>query len=170
MLWLILWFNFWQIFFHSSLLLDFSLATFSFTFCYFRIIFGNFFSYLPFSNYFGDFSLTFCSFRVFLSLPQFYDRPLWSSRRWHRTWKQIRGSLKNDRIQWGSEYQISLVFKWLKRGQIPNGPVLECHLNIGQPNHLNTRRMGAKTLLATLLASSTNFLWEQAWSGKQIAV
>ena len=31
-------------------------------------------------------------------------------------------------IQWGSEYQTSPVFEWLKRGWLPNGLVLECHI------------------------------------------
>ena len=30
-------------------------------------------------------------------------------------------------IQWGSEYQTSSVFKWSKRGWMPNGPVFKCH-------------------------------------------
>ena len=46
-------------------------------------------------------------------------------------------------VQWGSEYQTSLVFKWSKRGWMPNGLVFECHLNTGQPNHLNTAQMDA---------------------------
>ena len=35
-------------------------------------------------------------------------------------------------IQWGSEWQTSLVFKWSKRGWIPNGLVFKCHMNTGQ--------------------------------------
>ena len=44
-------------------------------------------------------------------------------------------------IKWGSEYQTSSPFKWSKRGWMPNGPVFKCHLNTGQPNHLNTGQM-----------------------------
>ena len=44
-------------------------------------------------------------------------------------------------LQWGSEYQTSLEFKWSKRGWMPNGPVFECHLNSKQPDHLNTRKI-----------------------------
>ena len=41
--------------------------------------------------------------------------------------------IRNVSIQhWGSEYLTSLVFIWLKRGWMPNGLVLECHLNTGQ--------------------------------------
>ena len=46
-------------------------------------------------------------------------------------------------LQWGSEYRTSLVFKWSKRGRIPNGLVFEWHLNTGQPNHLNTGQTDA---------------------------
>ena len=49
----------------------------------------------------------------------------------------MKGS--HDLIQWGSENQTSLVFKWSKRGRMVNGPVFKCHLNTGQPQHLNTR-------------------------------
>ena len=36
----------------------------------------------------------------------------------------------------------SLIFKWwLKRGWMPNGLVLKCHLNTRQPKHLNTGQM-----------------------------
>ena len=44
-------------------------------------------------------------------------------------------------IQWESENRTSLVFKWSKRGWMPNGPVFECYLNTGQPDHLNTGQM-----------------------------
>ena len=44
-------------------------------------------------------------------------------------------------MQWASEYRISLVFKWLKRGWMLNGLVFKCHLNTRQPNHLNTGQM-----------------------------
>ena len=46
-------------------------------------------------------------------------------------------------IQWGSEYRTSLVFKWSKRGRMPNGLVFECHLNTVKPNHLNNGQMDA---------------------------
>ena len=45
------------------------------------------------------------------------------------------------RLQWGSKFQTSLVFKWSKRGWMPNGLVFECHLITGQPNHLNTKQV-----------------------------
>ena len=51
--------------------------------------------------------------------------------------------VKTFQIQWGSEYWTSLVFEWLKIGVMPNGLVFECHLNTGQPNHLNTGQMDA---------------------------
>ena len=35
-------------------------------------------------------------------------------------------------LQWGSEYQTSLVFKWSERGWMPNGLVFEHHLNTRQ--------------------------------------
>ena len=37
--------------------------------------------------------------------------------------------LYGKQIQWGSEYQTSLVFEWLKRGWMPNGLVFKCLLN-----------------------------------------
>ena len=46
-------------------------------------------------------------------------------------------------VEWGSEYQTSLVFEWLKRGWKLNGPVFKCHSNTGQPDHLNTGKMDA---------------------------
>ena len=48
-------------------------------------------------------------------------------------------------IQWGSEYQTSLVFKWSKVVHLPNGLLSQCHLNTGlnlvrySDHHLNTR-------------------------------
>ena len=36
-------------------------------------------------------------------------------------------------------FQISTV--WSKRAWVPNGLVFECHLNYGQPNHLNSGQM-----------------------------
>ena len=45
-------------------------------------------------------------------------------------------------VQWGSDYQTSEVLG-LKRGWMTNGPVFECHMNIGQPDHLNTGQMDA---------------------------
>ena len=44
------------------------------------------------------------------------------------------GNFFADGIQWGAEYQTSLVFILSKRCQMPNGPVFNCHLNIGQMN------------------------------------
>ena len=47
-------------------------------------------------------------------------------------------------IQWLSEYQTSLEFEWWKVVPLPNGPLLECHLNTGlnlvqySDHHLNT--------------------------------
>ena len=47
-------------------------------------------------------------------------------------------------VQWGSEYQTSLVFEWLKVVRSPNGLLFECHLNTGlnfvrySDHHLNT--------------------------------
>ena len=46
-------------------------------------------------------------------------------------------------IQWGSEYQTSSVFEWLKKGLLTNGPEFKCHLNTGRLDHLNTRQMNA---------------------------
>ena len=42
----------------------------------------------------------------------------------------------NGQVQWGSKYQTSLLFKWLKVVWLPNGPIFECHLNTEQPGHL----------------------------------
>ena len=48
------------------------------------------------------------------------------------------------RIQWGSEYRTSLVFKWSKVVRLPNGLLSECHLNTGlnlvwySDHHFNT--------------------------------
>ena len=47
----------------------------------------------------------------------------------------------DGRIKWVSEYGTSLIFKWLKRGWKPNGTVFECHLKIGQSNHLNAHQI-----------------------------
>ena len=44
----------------------------------------------------------------------------------------IKSYLETE-LQRGSESLTSLV----KRGWVPNGPVFECHLNTGQPDHLN---------------------------------
>ena len=47
-------------------------------------------------------------------------------------------------VQWGSEYQTSLVFKWSKLVRLPNGLLFECHLNAAlnlvwdSDRHLNT--------------------------------
>ena len=54
---------------------------------------------------------------------------------------QMNSSIFDKVIQRESEYQTSLVFKWLKRGWMPNDPLFECHLNTGQPNHLNTGKL-----------------------------
>ena len=47
------------------------------------------------------------------------------------------------RLEFGSEYQTCLLFKWSNRGWMSNGLVFECHLNTGQPDHLNARQMDA---------------------------
>ena len=53
-------------------------------------------------------------------------------------------SLVLSSLQWGSEYQTCLVFKWLIVVRLPNGPVFECHLNTRlnlvwySDHHLNT--------------------------------
>ena len=48
-----------------------------------------------------------------------------------------------------SEYRPSWVFKWskTKSGWMPNGPVFKFHLNITQPDHLNTGQMNATLLM-----------------------
>ena len=51
----------------------------------------------------------------------------------------------SNKVQWGYEYQTSLVFKWLKRGWMPNGLVFRYHLNTRQPNYLNTGQKEAIT-------------------------
>ena len=66
----------------------------------------------------------------------------------------IRGTQPNF-VQWESEYPTSLVFEWSKRGWMPNGLVFGCHLNTGQPNHLNIGQMDA-------------ILFFMYWSGIQI--
>ena len=43
-------------------------------------------------------------------------------------------------LQWGSEYQTSLVLKWTKKGWMPNGLVFECHLNIRLPFEYKTSK------------------------------
>ena len=72
-----------------------------------------------------------------------------------KTW--ITGSW----LQWGSEYQTSLVLEWSKRGWIPNGLVFECHWNKGQPNHLNTKQMDA-ILFSYVLVWYLNG-WSSTW-------
>ena len=48
------------------------------------------------------------------------------------------------KIQCGSKYQTSMVFKWSERGwMMPNGLVFEYHFNTRQPNPLNTGQMEA---------------------------
>ena len=50
-------------------------------------------------------------------------------------------------LQWESDYQKSLVFKWLKVVCWPNGLVFECHLNTGlnlvqySDHHLNAGKV-----------------------------
>ena len=44
---------------------------------------------------------------------------------------------------YSGEIRTSLDFEWLKRGWMPNGLVYACHLNTGQPNHLNNGQMDA---------------------------
>ena len=63
------------------------------------------------------------------------------------------------RLQWGSEYQTSLVFEWSKRGWMPNGLVFECYLNTRQPKHLNTGQMDA-ILFSYLLVCYRQLLFE----------
>ena len=60
--------------------------------------------------------------------------------------------------QWGSDYQTSLVFEWLKRGWMPNGPVFECNLNTIQPSHLNNGQMD------TILFPYELVLYSYGWS------
>ena len=62
-------------------------------------------------------------------------------------------------IPWGSEYQTSLVFKWSKRDWMPNGLVFECHLNTGQPTHLNLVQMD------DILFSYVLVWYSNGWSG-----
>ena len=57
-----------------------------------------------------------------------YNCSCWSGTNWHFTWDACT-------LHWGSEYRT--------RGQTPNGPVLECYLNPGQPDHFNTRQMNS---------------------------
>ena len=59
------------------------------------------------------------------------------------------------KIQRGSEYQSRSVFKWSKRGQMPNGLVFECSLNTGQTDHLNIRQVHAILLSYLLVWYST---------------
>ena len=54
------------------------------------------------------------------------------------SFNQVIFSLGRKIIQWGSEYRTSSAFEWSKRDWMPNGMVFKCHLNNGQPNHLNT--------------------------------
>ena len=79
---------------------------------------------------------------------------------WHRTRTELCSPVHTV-ILWGSEYQTSLVFKWSKRGWMPTGPVFECHLNTGQPNHLNMRQMHA-ILFSYILVGFSN-----GWSSTQ---
>ena len=58
-------------------------------------------------------------------------------------------------VQWASEYQTISVFKWSKRGQMPNGLVYKCHLKTGQPNHLNIIQMDV-ILFCYVLVRSLN--------------
>ena len=55
-------------------------------------------------------------------------------------------------MQWESEYQTSSVFKWLKRGWMPNGPVFKCHLYIKQARPFKSRTNGSH--LASLCTGS----------------
>ena len=38
-------------------------------------------------------------------------------------------------------HPTSSVFDWSKEGGTQDGPAFKCHLNSGQPDHLNTRQM-----------------------------
>ena len=40
--------------------------------------------------------------------------------------KNKENNKATNKIQWGSEYKTSLLFKWSKRGWMPNGLVFEC--------------------------------------------
>ena len=39
-------------------------------------------------------------------------------------------------IEWGSEYGTSLIFKWSRRGWMPNGVVFKSHLKPANGRHL----------------------------------
>ena len=50
--------------------------------------------------------------------------------------EMVKGCLRMAKVeifvvQWGSQYRTSLVFKWSKVVQLPNGPLFESHLNTG---------------------------------------
>ena len=65
---------------------------------------------------------------------------------WH-IWISDSNCITNLNMHWcviqlGS-YWTSLVFKWLKRGWMPNFLVFVCHLNTRWPNHLNTGQIDA---------------------------
>ena len=68
----------------------------------------------------------------------------------------------NSTSQWGSENCTSLVLVWSERGWKPNGLVFECHLNTGQPNHLNTRLMKA-ILFSYVMVHLVVLLWLGVW-------
>ena len=58
-------------------------------------------------------------------------------------------------IQWGSEYRTCLMFKWSKRGWMPND------LSTLQQNHLNTRQMDAILFSYVLVRYSNGWLSTQ---------
>ena len=74
-------------------------------------------------------------FRMLFGFPSsFFEPPLY--------WTFENQTPSKFRLQWGSKFQTSLVFKWSKRGWMPNGLVFECHLITGtaQPFEYQTNR------------------------------
>ena len=71
------------------------------------------------------------------SLMSYYLQILYDSM---KEQKHFRFDFSNE-IQWGFDYQTSLVFEWSKRGWMPNILVFKCHLHTRQPDHLNTGQM-----------------------------
>ena len=54
----------------------------------------------------------------------------------------LKGASPSNNIKYSGDLETELVrIQMVKRGWMPNGLVLECHLNTGQPNHLNTGQM-----------------------------
>ena len=71
------------------------------------------------------------------SLMSYYLKILYDSM---KEQKQFRFDFSSE-LQWGFDYQTSLVFEWSKRGWMPNILVFKCHLHTRQPDHLNTGQM-----------------------------